>query len=251
MLDRASPLPLYFQLRTALLEQIENGTLKPGDTLPTEREMIDRYRVSRITIRQAVNSLMSDGLLYRQRGLGTFVRSDRIEQELSTLTGFSEEMTARGLNPGATVISAEMVDPDAAVVSKLRLRPGQKAFRMVRLRLADGEPMALDITHCPPDLGEKLLAEDLQGALYALLEEKYGVELDQGDQAIQATQADGFLAEQLGIKKGMPILQMERVVFAMDGRPVEFSRTCYRADRYVYRVHLRRNRNPRISTGPR
>ena len=251
MLDRASPLPLYFQLRTALLEQIENGTLKPGDTLPPERELIDRYRVSRITIRQAVNSLTADGLLYRQRGLGTFVRSDRIEQELSTLTGFSEEMMARGLNPGAKVISAEMVDPDAAVASKLRLRPDQKAFRMVRLRLADGEPMALDITHCPPDLGEKLLADDLQGALYTLLEEKYGVELDQGDQAIQATLADEFLAAHLGIKKGMPILQMERVVYSMDGRPVELSRTCYRADRYIYRVHLKRNRNPRTNTGPR
>ncbi len=251
MLDRASPLPLYFQLRSLLLEQIESGSLKPGDTIPTERELIDRFGVSRITVRQAVNSLMSDGLLYRQRGLGTFVRSNRIEQELSTLTGFSEEMIDRGLTPGAKLISAEMVEADAATAAKLRLQPGQRVFRMVRLRLADGEPMALDITCCPPDLGEKLLGDDLQGALYTLLEEKYGVELDQADQAIQAALADEFLATHLGIKKGMPMLQMERVVYAMDGRPVELSRTCYRADRYTYRVRLKRNRNIRNGTGSR
>lgn len=245
MLDRSSPLPLYFQLRALLLQQIETGALKPGDTIPTERELIDRYGVSRITVRQAVNSLMSDGLLYRQRGLGTFVRSDRIEQELSTLTGFSEEMIARGLTPGAKLISAEMVDPDSAVATSLRLQPGQKVFRMVRLRLANDEPMALDITCCPPDPGERLLAEDLQGALYTLLEEKYGVELDRAEQAIQATPADDLHATHLGVKKGTPILQMERVTYAVDGRPVELSRTSYRADRYIYRVNLRRNRSSR------
>jgi GntR family transcriptional regulator len=245
MLDRSSPLPLYYQLRAVLLQQIESGSLKPGDAIPPERELIDRYGVSRITVRQAVNSLMSDGLLYRQRGLGTFVRSNRIEQELSTLTGFSEEMVARGLTPGARLIFAGMVEPDATTAAKLRLLPDQKAFRLVRLRLADGESMALDVTCCPPDLGEKLLTEDLQGALYTLLEEKYGVELDQGDQAIEAALADEFLATHLGIKKGMPVLQMERVVYAVDGRPVEFSRTFYRADRYIYRVRLKRARNPR------
>ncbi len=251
MLDRSSPLPLYFQLRALLLQQIESGALKPGDTIPTERELIDRYGVSRITVRQAINSLMTDGLLYRQRGLGTFVRRDRIEQELSTLTGFSEEMLDRGLAPGAKLISAEMVDPDAATATKLRLQPDQQVFRMVRLRLADDEPMALDITCCPPDLGEKLLTEDLQGALYTILEEKYGVELDQADQAIRATPADELHATHLGIKKGMPILQMERVTYSLDGRPVEFSRTSYRADRYIYRVRLKRNRNPRGSTNQR
>lgn len=244
MLDRSSPLPLYFQLRSLLLQQIESGTLKPGDVVPTERELIDRYGISRITVRQAINSLMADGLLYRQRGLGTFVRSSRIEQELSTLTGFSEEMIARGLTPGAKLISAEMVDPDPTVAAKLRLLPSQQLFRLVRARLADGEPMALDVNYLPPDLGEKLLEEDLQEALYTLFD-RYGVELDWADQAIQSTVADEFVAPHLGIKKGMPILQMERVVYAVDGRPVEYSRTSYRADRYIYRVRLKRSRNSR------
>ncbi len=240
-LDRSSPLPLYYQLRNVILQQIENGVLSPGDTLPAERELIDRYGVSRITVRQALNSLMADGLLYRQRGLGTFVRKSRIEQELSTLTGFSEEMIARGLVPGAKLISAEMVEADGVVAAKMQIAPGGRVFRLVRLRLADGEPVALDFNYLPVEIGERLQRENLEEALYTLFP-KMGVELDWADQAIQAGPADELVAEQLGIKKGTPVLLMERVVSATDGTVVEYSRTSYRSDRYIYRVRLKRAR---------
>ena len=240
-IDRSSPLPLYYQVRNAILQQIENGTFAPGSTLPTERELIDRYQVSRITIRQALSSLMADGLLYRQRGLGTFVRKSRIEQELSTLTGFSEEMAARGLVPGARLISAEMVEADSGVAAKMQVEPGRRIFRLVRLRLANGEPMALDVNYLPADIGEQLQKENLEEALYTLFS-KIGIELDWADQAIQAAPADELMAQQLGIRKGTPVLLMERVVSATDGRVVECSRTSYRADRYIYRVRLKRAR---------
>ncbi len=242
-LDRSSPLPLYYQLRNALLQQIESGSLVPGDTLPTERELIDRYGVSRITVRQALNSLTADGLLYRQRGLGTFVRRNRIEQELSSLTGFSEEMLSRGLFPSTRLISAETVTAGSAIAAKLSIAPGQKAFRMVRLRLADGEPMALDVSCVPADIGERLLKEDLEEALYTLLG-RMGIELDWGDQAIKAAPADDLMAHHLGVKKGTPVLLMERVVSATDGRVIEYSRTAYRSDRYIYRVRLKRAKGP-------
>ena len=112
LLDRASPVPLHVQLRSFLLQQIESGALKPGDAIPAERELVSRFGISRITVRQAIADLMAEGFLYRQHGRGTFVRSHKIEQELSTLTGFVEEMAARGLVPGAKLISAEMVDAD-------------------------------------------------------------------------------------------------------------------------------------------
>lgn len=238
-LDRSSPLPLYYQLRNVLLGQIESGALVPGDTLPTERELIDRYRVSRITVRQALNSLMADGLVYRQRGLGTFVRKNRIEQELSTLTGFSEEMMARGLEPGARLISAETVDADGAVAARMRIAPGHPVFKLVRIRLADGEPMALDVNYLPSDVGECLQNENLEDALYSLFP-KLGVELDWADQAIGAAPADDLIAHHLCVKRGTPVLLMERVVTATDGRIVEYSRTAYRSDRYTYKVRLKR-----------
>jgi GntR family transcriptional regulator len=242
-LDRSSPLPLYYQLRNALLQQIESGSLVPGDMLPAERELIERYGVSRITVRQALSSLMADGLLYRQRGLGTFVRQNRIEQELSSLTGFSEEMLSRGLVPGTKLISAETVTADSALAAKLSIAPGQMALQMIRLRLADGEPTALDISCVPSDIGERLLKENLEEALYTLLG-RMGIELDWADQAIQAAPADDLTAHHLGVRKGAPVLLMERVVSATDGRVIEYSRTAYRSDRYIYRVRLKRATSP-------
>ncbi len=239
MLDRSSPLPLYYQLRTLLLDRIENGDLRPGDLVPTERELIDCYGVSRITVRQAVNSLMADGLLYRQRGRGTFVRRNRIEQQLATLTDFYEEMADRGLTPSTRILSAEMIEPDGAVVAKLRLGGGEKALRLVRVQMGNDEPMALDISHFPSDLGERLLKEKPVRAIYAFLE-GIGVELDWADQAIESTLADEFTARQLGIKRGMPVLLVERTVYSADGRPVEYTRAFYRADRYAYRICLNR-----------
>ncbi len=249
-LDRSSPLPLYYQLRNVLLQQIESGALVPGDSLPTERELIDRFGVSRITVRQALNSLMADGLLYRQRGLGTFVRKNRIEQELSSLTGFSEEMISRGLTPSARPISAEIVEADGDVAAKLSIAPGQKVFQLVRVRLADDEIVALDVDYLPADIGERLLKEDLAEALYTYFG-RMGVELDWADQAIQAAPADELMAHHLGLRKGAPILLMERVVTATDGRVVEYSRTAYRSDRYIYRVRLKRAKNPSVNGAQR
>ncbi len=240
MLDRSSPMPLYYQLRTSLLEQIQQGALKPGDPIPTERELIARFGVSRITVRQAVNSLMVDGLLYRRQGLGTFVRSARIEQELATLTGFAEEMIFRGLTPGARVISAEMREPESEVAAKLRLQPGEKVFCLVRVRLADGEPMALEVTQYPAEMGQRLAAENLEGSLYDLLEGKFGVVLDWADQTIESVLADETTARQLAVKRGTPVLLVERVTYGQDGRSLEYCRSLYRGDRYAYRIQLRR-----------
>lgn len=246
MLDRSSPVPLYHQLHAILLKEIQSGALKQGDAFPTEQELMERYAISRMTVRQAVARLVHDGLLHRQQGHGTFVRCNVIEQELSTLTGFSEEMASRGLTPSAKLVSAQMMQPDSTVATQLRTAPGEMVFQMIRVRLADGEPIALDLSHCPRDLGEKLQQENLEGALYSLMEDKFGIKLDWADQAIQAILADEFTSRHLGINKRVPILFMERTAYAADGRPVEFTRTLYRADRYVYRIRLKRK--PRSSS---
>ncbi|HEX9016909.1 MAG TPA: GntR family transcriptional regulator [Chloroflexota bacterium] len=246
MLDRSSPLPLHFQLRTALLQEIESRALNPGDAVPTEVELMNRFGVSRITVRQAVSGLINDGILYRQHGIGTFVRRSRIQQELATLTGFSEEMITRGLTPSTRLISAEIVVPDQEVASRLQIGPGGDVLRMVRVRLADGEPTAIDISQCPGNLGRRLLHENLERPLYELMERALGIELDWAEQAIEATLADDFMSRHLGIKRNLPILMMERVAYSVSGEPVEHSKTCYRADRYSYRVRL--NRHPRATS---
>lgn len=239
-LDRSSHVPLYAQLRMHLVQQIERGALKPGDAVPTELELMERYGVSRATVRQAMGSLVDEGLLYRQHGIGTFVRRARIQQELRTLTGFSEEMIQRGLAPSTKLISVEMALPDGEIAAKLHLAEGEKVLRMVRLRFADGEPMALDISQCPGDIGERLMERDLEQPLYTLMEEDLGIELDHADQTIESALADEFVARHLGIQKGKPILLMVRVAYSISDRPVEHSTTFYRADRYSYQVSLKR-----------
>jgi len=239
-LDRSNHVPLYVQLRSHLVQQVESGLLKPGDPVPTEMELMERYGVSRVTVRQAMGNLIDEGLLYRQQGIGTFVRRARIQQELGTLTGFSEEMVLRGLKPSTKLVSAEMVAADDLLSERLQIQTGEKVLRMVRIRLADGEPMALDISHCPNVIGERLLKEDLEQPLYTLFEEKIGIELERAQQIIESALADEFVAQHLCIQKGKPILRMERVAYSVDDLAVEYSKTFYRADRYSYRVSLKR-----------
>lgn len=240
MLDRSSPVPLHFQLRSYLLQQIESGALKPGDAIPAERELVSRFGISRITVRQAIGDMMAEGFLYRQHGKGTFVRSHRIEQELSTLTGFVEEMAARGLTPGAKLISAEMVESDRKIAAALQIQPGDQALKILRVRLANGELMALEVTYYPADVGERLLKEDLEGGLWALLEDKFGIEIDWADETIGCVVPDETIARHLGCKKGTAVLVVERTTYTPDGRPMEWCRGYYRADRYSYRARLKR-----------
>ena len=133
-----------------------------------------------------------------------------------------------------------MVLPDGEIGAKLYLAEGEKVLRMVRLRLADGEPMALDISQCPDDIGERLMERDLEQPLYTLMEDELGIELDRANQTIESTIADEFVARHLGIQKGKPILLMMRVAYSISDRPVEHPTTYYRADRYSYQVSLKR-----------
>ncbi len=245
MLDRTNRVPLYFQLRNVLLDGVESGSLRPGDALPSERELMEQHNVSRATVREAVSSLIVAGVLHRRHGLGTFVRGKQMEQELSRLTGLFEEMVARGLKPEARLISAEMVKPDAAVAAKLLLPARERVLRVARVWSTGGEPLCLGVDYLPEQLGEKLLKENLvkenlETALYDILERKLGVVLKWADQVIQAAPAGETATRHLGIKRGTPMLVMERVCYSVDNHPVVLSITSFRADRYTYRVRLTR-----------
>lgn len=241
MLDRSNRVPLYFQLRNLLLDGVESGALRPGDALPSERELMEHHNVSRATVREAVGSLIAAGVLHRRHGLGTFVRGKRMEQELSRLTGLFEEMVARGLKPEARLISAEMVKPDAVVAAKLRLSARERILHVDRVWSTGGEPLCLGVDYLPEQLGEKLLEENLETALYGILERKLGVALKWADQVIHAAPADETTALHLAIRKGTPILVMERVTYGVDNQPVVLSVSSFRADRYTYRVRLTRD----------
>src|SRR5919202_2889223 len=176
-LDRASPVHLYHQLKLILRSKIENGEWKPGDQIPTEEELCERYRVSRITVKQAINGLVAEGLLYRQQGKGTFVATPKIEQGPERLTSFSEQMQQRGLRPGGTLLNRRVIPASKKVAEQLKLELGAPVIQIQRLRLADDEPMGIQTAHIPLSRCPQLLEEELgQQSLYKLLAQ-YGIHL--------------------------------------------------------------------------
>src|SRR3989454_11654646 len=136
---RNSPLPRYYQLKEILRERARSGEWKPGDLIPSERELSEKYGISRMTARQAITDLVNEGLFYREQGKGTFVSERKITQQLIHLTGFTEDIRARGQRPGTRVLSAEMRLADEATAEKLRIDAGTLIFRLQRLRLVDEE----------------------------------------------------------------------------------------------------------------
>lgn len=216
-----------------ILEELIKTELHPGDAIPSERALVVRLGVSRVTVRQAITDLVSAGVLERVHGKGTYLTGPQVDSRLH-LTSFSREMRARGLIPATVVLSAAEQPADDEVSYALRMRPGQPVIRVERLRTADGTPMAYEVGHYPSALFPGLLQREL-GSLYDVFASEYGVVVSSGDQTVRAESADAHLARVLGIAKRAPLLVQERVTYAGD-RAIEMSTSWYRADRY--RIHM-------------
>ena len=235
VLDRSSYIPLYQQIGEALRIRIEKGELIPGDRIPSENELTDQYRVSRNTVRLAISSLILDGLVYRVKGRGTFVAAERMSYGLMHMSSFSEEMRNRGLMPGSQVLSFVRELPSKRISHILKLTPNQMMYRVERLRLADGEPMALNISFIPVYLCPDLEHEDLaSGSLYALLENQYGYRLGYAEYAIKTVSADERQANLLGILMDDTLLVREGTTYLENGTPIEHTILYNRGDRYEF-----------------
>jgi len=239
-LSDENPLPYYQQLYNILRDEIVSGRWKPGDMMPSETEMIERFDVSRITVRQALELLVEEGLIYRRRGRGTFVAVPGIEQGLNRIVSFTEDMRRRGLHPGTEVISTSMVPASEEIAGKLQVDPGEDLARYERLRLADGEPMSVEISHlvlryCPGILQKNYAERPLREEL----EQQYNITLVRAHQIIRAAAADSTRAGQLLIAKNAPIFYIERVSYSQLDVPVEFLQLYHRGDRYALHNELR------------
>jgi GntR family transcriptional regulator len=217
----------------AILEQLIDVELNPGDAIPSERTLVVRLGVSRVTVRQAIADLVDTGALERVHGKGTYVTGPQVDSRLH-LTSFSREMRDRGLLPATVVLSAAEEPAGDDVAYALRTRPGRPVIRVERLRTADGTPMAYEVGHYPSALFPGLLNREL-GALYDVFASAYGVVVTSGEQTVRAESADAGQARVLGIAKRAPLLVQERVTCAGD-KVIELSTSWYRADRY--RIHM-------------
>jgi GntR family transcriptional regulator len=237
-LNKDSAIPLYYQLAQTLREQIRTGEYLEGDQIVSERQLMDIYQVSRNTVRDAIDCLVNEGLLAREHGKGTFVTNPTLKLGLMRLTSFSEDMRERHQVPSSRSISKEIIVPPAMIKKQLGLLNDEKVFHIVRLRYADGIPMALNISYFSLDACPGLIKEDLENqSVYEILEAKFGIRIARAEQIIRADRASEYQAQKLKVPTGEPILIIEGVVFQEDGRPIEHLCSIYRSDRYVFSVN--------------
>lgn len=234
-LDANSPTPLYLQLAEGLRTLIDDGSVRVGEALPSERELSLLTRISRVTVRKALDTLLREGMLSRRRGSGTYV-APRIEQPASVLAGFSADIANRGGKPGSIWLKRSLATPTPEEAMTLALSPDSKVVQIARVRTADEEPLAIERAVVPAAL---LPSPDQIGdSLYAALA-RLGNRPVRGLQRLQASLATAAEAELLSIPVGGAILRIERRTFLANGTPVEFTRSAYRGDRYDFVTEVR------------
>lgn len=235
--DTGSAAPLYARLKKLVQNAVAAGDLKEGDAVPGERDVAQMLDVSRVTVRKAFTELVAEGILVQRRGSGTYVNGParRIEQPLSRLTSFTQDMQLRGLKTDADWLerSAGLPTPEEAL--KLSISPSERVSRFHRLRRADGVPMAIENAVIPykflPD------PERVEGSLYTALEAR-GVRPVRALQRLHATALNTQEAKLLDLPDGSPALFIERISYLPDGRIVEFTRSHYRGDSYDFVAEL-------------
>ena len=234
--------------RQRVLELIDQ--LRVGQAIPSERRLSTDLGVSRLTVRAALDDLVRDGYLVRRHGSGTFVSEPKIAQQL-TLTSFSEDMRRRGMTAGSRTIELRETHAGAAVGRALNVSPDTRVMLIRRLRLADGEPMALETLHVPAGRVPGLSREALEDAsFYELLEHRYGIVVESGMQSIEPTVTNDDESELLGVPLHSPAFLFERTSRTAEGETVEFVRSLYRGDRYRLVAELSQRRDRPVALQP-
>ncbi|MEM1504379.1 GntR family transcriptional regulator [Domibacillus sp. 8LH] len=240
MIDKRSPVPIYYQLEHMIRQQIDTGELQPGDLIPSEREYAEQLDVSRMTVRQAITNLVNEGLLYRQKGRGTFVAEQKLEQNLSGLTSFTEDMRARGMVPGSALLAFQIVPADKKVADRLSLAEHAPVYEIKRIRLADEVPMALETVYMSANLIKGLSEVIVMASLYHHIEKELGLEIGRAVQSMESAIVSEAERPHLLVPKGAPVLLIERHTFLKDGTPLEYVKSSYRADRYKFTLDINR-----------
>jgi GntR family transcriptional regulator len=223
----------YLQLKEDLIAEIMRGAYKPHDRLPSQRELGEEYGLSHMTVRRAINELISEGVIYAQQGRGLFVAEPKQEAELGPLYSFTEDMALRGMKASSRVLEARIVSASTMLANTLQVVIGAPLVYLQRLRLADDEPMALQTAYLPQALCPGLLQHDLNDrSLYQLLRGDYHLNLADSQTAVGADLASETEAELLRLRLPAALLVTEQITYLDSGKPIEFVRSVYRGDRY-------------------
>lgn len=240
MLEKESHIPIYIQIEEIIKQRIYLEEYGIGESIPSERELSIQFDVSRMTVRQAITNLVNSGLLYREKGRGTYVANPKLEQPLMGLTSFTEDMRARGMEPSSKVLRFEKIVPPIDIAGDLLLERDEEVFFVVRIRYANAKPMAIERTYIPvkvyPDLDEK----KVMGSLYALIEARFHQKIGNAIQQMEAAIVAKEDCRYLQIGTAAPVLIIKRISYLSDGIPFELVRSTYRADRYKFISEIKR-----------
>ncbi|MFQ5433979.1 MAG: GntR family transcriptional regulator [Anaerolineae bacterium] len=227
--------PLYIQIAEGLLDRIQSGNLAPGDRLPPERELSETLGVNRRTVREALRVLEMQGLLTRQRGVGTFIAQPKIEREADHLVPFTKGMQSRGYIIGAKVVMFERRMCEVSVAEQLNIPVSSPVYYVHRLRFLNNEPTMLEKFILPTACFPEFERHDLENrSLYEIMETEYSVIISQARQSIEAVRATEYEAELLNVESGTPLLLEQRLGLDQNGRPVEYAKDLYRGDRFRF-----------------
>jgi GntR family transcriptional regulator len=236
--DKDSSIPLRAQVSYQLRSSISNGDLKPGDQLPSERKLAEHYKISRVTVRAALNELEYEGLIFSRPGKGRYVSKPMINQQLIQLTGFSEDVQNLNLQSTSRILSREVIRASAELTSKLQLTPGDRVFVIVRLRLVNGNPMAIEQAYLPLTYCPEILEQDFEkGSLYAYLRQ-CGLDPKKARQTLAPDIPTAEERRLLGIQGNVAVMRMERTTYLINNKPIEYVRSVYRGDKYRFNVVL-------------
>jgi len=233
MLDKKSPIPVYYQLKKIIEKDIKSGKLKPGDPIKTEMEYCEEFGISRMTVRQALKELENDGLILRERGRGSFVSHLKIEQE--GLMSFTDMAKNKNMVPSTIVVSFDSIKIEK-VADKININPEDDIYQLVRIRNADNIPVAVERAYLPVKMVSDFNTKDLTGSLYKILTEDYGITILTSKTSFSSVMASEELKKQLKITEDMPLLKLENLYYSP--KLVYYEVSYYRSDYFKITVNL-------------
>lgn len=229
----ANQVPVYIQIHDQLKDEIEKGVWKVGDRLPSERELSVKFGVSRMTLRQAIQTLADEGILERKIGSGTYVANEKVQEKMSGTTSFTDIMESQNRTPSSKTISFFRSPASSSEAENLGLKKGDQILRMERIRYADNVPICFEVASIPADIVKSFSKEEITDSFYHTLKQK-GMEIGRANQTVTAILASEQIADYLEVKRGDAILRLRQISYLADGQPFEYVRTQYVGSRFEF-----------------
>jgi len=238
--DLNSFVPVYYQIAQDIKTNIQNGVLKEGHKIPTEKELCNKYLVSRMTVRQAIDQLVHEGLVVRKKGVGTFVAVPKPVEQLASLINFTKKILSIDMIPSSKVLFFDYVEAPAKVAEQLSIKPGERTIKLTRVRFANDKPYTYEMSYLINSIGSKILKYDLNNrSLYETIQEVCGVAPFYAKEWIEAAPCSEDIAYELQIQPNDVVFHIERTTYDKFTLPIEYVQSNCRIDEYKFFIERR------------